>query len=173
MKEIKLYKSPIKSIRLLFLSSLLVLINVWLLYEGENSKIYWFGLFLFGIGFIIGMFNVLDRRPQIILNKVGIWDRAIREDVIKWEYIEDAYETDFQKQVFISIVTNNGFIKKKKTYSWASWINKKVGAQDLNLILTYINVDIEKLITLINILKIEPLEKREELIEMYRYRITS
>ncbi len=173
MKEIKLYKSPIKSIRLLFLSSLLVLINVWLLYEGENSKMYWFGLFLFGIGFIIGMFNVLDRRPQIILNKVGIWDRAIREVVIKWEYIEDAYETDFQKQVFISIVTNNGFIKKKKTYSWASWINKKVGAQDLNLILTYINVDIEKLITLINILKIEPLEKREELIEMYRYRITS
>lgn len=173
MKEIKLYKSPIKSIRLLFLSSLLVLINVWLLYEGENSKMYWFGLFLFGIGFIIGMFNVLDRRPQIILNKVGIWDRAIREDVIKWEYIEDAYEKDFQKQVFISIVTNNGFIKKKKTYSWASWINKKVGAQDLNLILTYINVDIEKLITLINILKIEPLEKREELIEMYRYRITS
>ncbi|MDR7211689.1 hypothetical protein J2W48_003646 [Flavobacterium piscis] len=60
---------------------------------------------------------------------------------------------------------------KKKLYKWANNLNQKIGAQKINLNLSYIKVDLEKMITFINIMKTEKIEEREKLIELYKNRI--
>lgn len=172
MKEIKLYKSPIKSLRLFFLSSLFVIPSIWFIITEKQTKyIFWFCLCFFGIGFLISIFNILDRRVQIIVTKIGIWDRTINQETIKWEFIEEAYDIEIHKQVFISIKTDERFVMKKKLYKWANNLNQKVGAQKINLNFSYIKIDIEKMVTFINIMKTEEIQGREKLMELYENRI--
>jgi len=74
MTEIKLFKSPLKSLKLLFISLIFVVAGIWLLLKTDDSKIISISAILFfGLGLLFGLFNVLDRRPQIIINKTGIW----------------------------------------------------------------------------------------------------
>ena len=119
MKEIKLYKSPLKSLRLLFLTSVFVIPSIWLITrEKQTDKVIWFCLCFFGIGFILSLFNILERRAQIIITKNGIWDKTSRQGIIKWEYIEYANEVNVFKQVFVALKTNEKFVIKKKLYKW-------------------------------------------------------
>ena len=90
---------------------------------------------------------------------------------MEWELIKGAYEIEVEKQKFISIVADEKLKSKKKTYAWASYLNKNIGAQDINLNISQIKVNAEKMVTLIDILKNEPIEKREEVIEMYKDRL--
>jgi aconitase B len=48
---------------------------------------------------------------------------------------------------------------------------RKLGAQDINLNISQIKVNAEKMVTLIDILKNEPIENREKVIETYRDRL--
>jgi hypothetical protein len=172
MKEIKLYKSPFKSLRLLFLTSILVIPSIWLITkEKETDKIIWFCLCFFGVGFLLSLFNILDRRAQIIITKIGIQNRTLRQGIIKWEYIEDANDVQIFKQVFVALKTNEKFVIKKKLYKWAKYLNSAVGGEEVNLNVSYIKVDMEKLITFINIMKSENIEDREKVMEMYKDRI--
>ena len=60
MTEIKLYKSPIKSLRLFLLSSLFVIPCAWLIFKGDNSWEFWLALCFFGLGYIVSLFNIID-----------------------------------------------------------------------------------------------------------------
>lgn len=172
MTEIKLYKSPIKSLRLFLLCSIFVIPCAWLIFvRGNNDWELWFPLCFFGLGYVVSLFHILDRRVQIIINKNGIWDRSIKLGLIEWELIKEVYEIEVQKQKFISIVADEKLKSKKKIYGWASYLNKKIGAQDINLNISQIKVNAEKMVTLINILKNEAIENRDKVIEMYRERL--
>ena len=172
MKEIKLYKSPIKSLRLLFMSSLFVFPSIWFIMNEDKTKIiFWLCLLFFGIGFLISLYNILDRRPQIVITKFALWDRASGQGTIKWESIEEANEVQVYKQVFVALKTNESFVMKRRIYNWAKNLNKMVGAQDVNLNVSYTKVDVEKFITFINIMKNENVENREQVMEIYKHRI--
>jgi hypothetical protein len=172
MKEIKLYKSPLKSLRLFILSSIFVIPSIWFITtERQTEKTFWFGLCFFGIGFLLSLFNILDRRVQIIITKIGIWDRTSRQGIIKWEYIENANDVQIFKQIFIALKTNEKFVIKKKLYRWAKNLNNAVGGKEANLNVSYIKVDIEKFITFINVMRDENIEGREKVMEMYEDRI--
>lgn len=169
MTEIKFYKSSFKSLRLLFLSSIFVIPSIFFIITERQTKfIFWFCLLFFGLGFLISIFNIFDKRVQIIINEIGIWDRSINQEIIKWEFIKNAYRIEIHKQVFISIKTDRKFLMKKKVYKWASFLNKASGAQNININFSYINNDIEKTITLINNLKNEDIQEREKLIQIYK-----
>ena len=172
MTEIKLYKSPIKSLRLFLLCSIFVIPCGWLIFfKGYNEWEGWLTLCFFGLGFLVSLFHILDRRVQIIINRNGIWDRTTKLGLMEWELIKEAYEIDVEKQKFISIVADEKLKSKKKTYAWASYLNKNIGAQDINLNISQMKVNAEKMVTLIDILKNEPIENREEVIEMYKDRL--
>jgi hypothetical protein len=148
-----------------------VIPSAWLIFKGDNSWELWLALCFFGLGYIVSLFNILDRRVQIIINKNGIWDRTTKMGIMEWELIKAAYEVQFYKQRFISLTVDEKLKSRKKVYAWASYLNKTVGAQDINLSITEIKVNIEKLLTLINILKSEPIERRDEVIAMYKDRL--
>lgn len=172
MTEIKLYKSPIKSLRLFLLSSIFVIPCGWLIFaKGNNSWELWFPFCFFGLGYIISLFHILDTRVQITINENGIWDRTTKLGLMEWEQIKEAYEIEVHKQKFISIVADEKLKSKKKTFGWASYLNRKIGAQDINLNVSQIKVNVEKMVTLISILKNEPIENRDKVIEMYKERL--
>lgn len=169
MSEIKLYKSPKKSIRLLLLSSAFVIPSIYLLIIGEKMEtIFWICTSLFWFSFFLSIFNMIDRRVQIVLSVIGIWDRSLNQNIIPWENIKNAYKIDIHRQIFIALETDENFVAKKKLYSWAKFLNTLVGAQQINLNISYIKVDELKLIKFIYLMKNESLDYREKILMQYK-----
>lgn len=88
MTEIKLFKSPWRTVKLLLLCSIFVGLGIWGIKTGSMPNwVAWLNVGFFGLGYPIGIFHLLDRRPQIIINEIGIFDRTINSDIINWEII--------------------------------------------------------------------------------------
>ena len=165
MTEIKLYKSGWRGLRLIGLTLPFVIIGIWMISKEPNGTFNfymgWFATSFFGLGIPLGIFTLLDKRAQIIINENGIFDRTLKQGVIKWEQIIEAYPIDINNQKFIFLVVDETFEFKKKQYKWAEKFNEFVGAQKLNLNLSQIKIDETKLSELIN--KISNSEKNERL----------
>jgi hypothetical protein len=173
MTEIKLYKSPLKSLKLTLISSPFVAGGIWLLLKTNDSRIMATIMTLFfGLGLLIGLFNFFDRRPQIIINETGIWDRTSNQDVINWEFIQEILlPLNLFGQVFVPLVVDPRFVRRKKLYKWASSIGKAVNVGNVNLNVSLINLNIEKFVSMLDILRNEEITGRNVVIEMYRDRI--
>jgi hypothetical protein len=145
MIQIKLYKSPWKALRLLILATPFVGGGIWMVLCDSNSnweKFWgWIAFIFFGSGYTIGFYHLFDRRPQIIIDENGIWDRTTNQDKIKWRQIRKVYAVSIHGQKFISLKVDKTFIWKKEVYGWAKRINKSIGAQDLNLSLSQLKID--------------------------------
>lgn len=172
MTEIKLYKTTTKGLKIIGMCLPFIAIGLWFITQepiGTTNYIMgWVCTCFFGLGIPIGLFQTFDRRPQIIISENGIWDRTTNQDEVKWEQIIEAYPLDIFEQKFISIVTDDTFIFKKKPYRWAEKINKKIGAQNLNLHLGQINIDEIELTNFINLLRKESIEERRKLIKTFK-----
>ncbi len=175
MEEIKLYKTTKKGLKIIGLTIPFVVIGIWMItqepYGTTNYIIGWVCTCFFGLGFPIGLFQTFDKRPQIIINDNSIWDRTTNQDEIKWEQIIEAYPLDINGQKFISLVTNDTFVFKKKPYKWAAKINEYVGAQNLNLSLGQINIDECDLTNFINELCKASTNERKTLIREFQFKV--
>jgi hypothetical protein len=149
MKEVKLYKKTWKGLKIFALTLPFIVIGIWMLIATESNssdKIGgWFLILFFGLGIPVGLFQLLDKRPQIIIDENTIWDRTTNQDEIKWEQIQDAYPLDIYGQKFISLVVDDTFVFKQKQYKWALKINKAIGAQKLNLHLGQLKINENKM----------------------------
>ena len=143
MDEIKIYKSPAKALRLIFLASIFVVPCVYALITHKLNMpplLAWPGAVFFGAGMLYGIFNLVDRRPQIVINNEGIFDRMAYKDFINWNLIKDAYVFHINRQTFIGIVIYPSaahLIKKKGSLR----LSKHVGFQDITLSLGTIKID--------------------------------
>ena len=131
-------------------------------------------ILFFGLGLLVGLFNLFDRRPQIIINKAGIWDRTSNQNMINWEFIHEILlPVNIFGQIFIPLVVDPEFARRKKIYKWASLIGKAANVGDINLNISLINLNMEKFVTMLDILRNEEITGRDVVIEMYRDRIIS
>jgi hypothetical protein len=171
MTEIKLYKTTSKGLKIIGICLPFVVLGLFLLsdalYGTTNYVMSWLCICFFGLGIPIGLFQTFDRRPQIIISENGIWDRTTNQDEVKWEQIIEAYPLDIFEQNFISLVTDDTYIFKKKPYKWAEKINKEIGAQNLNLHLGQIDIDELELTNFINRLSKQKIEERRKLIRTF------
>lgn len=153
-----------------------VAIGLWMIMDNHYGTIGnimgWVGTCFFGLVIPVGLFQTFDRRPQIIISENGIWDRTTNQDEVKWEQIIEAYPLDIFEQKFISLVTADSFVFKKKQYKWAAKINKKIGTQNLNLHLGQINIDEIELTNFINRVSKESIEERSKLIKAFKVQKT-
>lgn len=143
MDEIKIYKSPLKAFKIILLCSPFVALGIYgLINPNSNMPLWlaWSSTCFFGLGIPLGLFHLLDRRPQIIINTEGIFDRMAYKDFINWSLIKDAYVFYINKQTFIGIVIDPAalsLIKKGKS----ARISKHLGFQEINLSLGTIKID--------------------------------
>ncbi len=168
MTEIKLYKSSWKGIRLIALTLPFVIIGLFMISDEPNGTFNfymgWLAIAFFGLGIPVGIFTLLDKRAQIIINEFGIFDKTLKQGIIKWEQIIEAYPFDNNYQKYISIAVDETFIFKKKQYKWARKLNELVGAQRINLNLGLIKINEIELSDLINKLINSEKNERQNLI---------
>ncbi|MBK8851783.1 MAG: hypothetical protein IPN73_16765 [Saprospiraceae bacterium] len=169
MKEIKLYKSPLRAIKLILLSSIFVGFGLWGILTGHMPT--WLArlnIVFFGLGYPVGLFHLLDRRPQIIINETGIFDRTTNIDFINWEIIQDAYLFDIHKQKFICLVVDEKFIpsqNKSKLYQQTTKFKEVIGAQELNISLGQVKIDPEKLTEFILLMRTAAKSSKADLLD--------
>lgn len=172
MTEIKLYKTTTKGLKIIGMTIPFVVIGLWMITDNPSGSteyiMGWVGTCFFGLGIPVGLFQTFDKRPQIIINENGIWDRTTNQGEIKWEQIIEAYPLDIAGQKFISLVTDDTFVFTKKLYKWAAKINEEIGAQNLNLSLGQINIDECDLTNLINELSKTERKERKKIIQSFK-----
>lgn len=126
----------------------------------------WFGLCFFGLGIPIGVFNLLDRRPEIIINNEGIFNRMTygtfnksdSKGIVKWDMIEDAYlkvnqgryrGLPLSKQKTICLVYNEN-TKTALNNKTSGKLSHAMGYADYNIILMHLKkLDEQKLLNFI------------------------
>ncbi|MBX2967338.1 MAG: hypothetical protein KF845_14425 [Cyclobacteriaceae bacterium] len=171
MTEVKLYKTPFKGLKIFALTIPFIAIGIWMILKepiGTDKYIIgWIGVCFFGLGIPVGLFQTFDRRPQIIINENGIWDRTTNEGEIKWEQIHGAYTINIHGQKFTSLVVDDSFVFKTKQYKWTSKINKLVEAQRLNLHLSQLDIDDLTMLSFIEEMAKATMEYRKGIIQKY------
>lgn len=148
--DIKLYKSPWKALLLLAACLLFVALGIWLLRDPEIERFWaWCCIGFFGLGIPVSLFNLFDRRPQIILDEVGVFDRTTFKNVIPWDVIRDAYMLNINQTKFICLIVDKQFEPSRKKgrfiRGFARMSKSLTGAQELNINLSAVSVDAMKL----------------------------
>jgi len=168
MTEIKLYASPWKAARLFLLTVPFIAGGIWIVRMEESDALDlfmgWFSVCFFGLGVVASLIKLLDRRPQMILNEKGVWDRSTKQGLIQWEVIQEAYPINVRGEKFLSLVLDKKFEGKIKQWIWARRVNKAIGAQKVNLYTGQANVDALKLKNLIMKLVASNTEQRGQII---------
>jgi hypothetical protein len=169
MADIKLYKSPWRAIKLMALCSIFVVGGYFMVIDEDSMKwIGWFNIFFFGLGYPVGLFHLFDRRPQIIINEVGIFDRTAYEKFINWEVIWGAYVISISGQKFICLKVDPTYEpsrKKGKVAKTLSSFSKEIGAQELNISLGQVSVDPKKLLEFIGVMTSVSPEVRADMLK--------
>lgn len=137
--------------------------NIWDIFFGVVMVLF------FSAGIVIFTIQIFNRKPQLIINEVGVWSIALKEGQhLKWEYIDDCYKYQIFRQKFICFDTKGKLsFKKKYKYHKLRQLDKKIGVGDFNIEVSKLEVDTEKLFTLFNLLRIASLEERKDLIKNF------
>jgi hypothetical protein len=178
MPEIIFYRSRPKALKMILGSLAFVLLGVWELQSGAvPAWIAWTSILFFGIGLPLGLFHFFDRRPQIIINEIGVFDRTTHADFINWELIQHAYPIKISGQPFICLVVDEQFKpSKKKSFlqRQIAKMNEAVGAQELNIQLAQVGkVDMTQLTEFILLMRTATrAERKEQLLKALQQKST-
>ncbi|UKM66170.1 hypothetical protein GSB9_02749 [Flavobacteriaceae bacterium GSB9] len=152
MTEIKLYKSNKKVLKLFLLAAPLIAAGIWMILKDDGTQtdriMGWVGTIFFGLAIPVGLFHLLDKRPQVIINEIGIYDRTTHDEFINWEIIKEAYPVNIYGQHFICILVPESFRPSKRKGRFKKAIakmNEELGFQELNIQLGQLDIDTLKL----------------------------
>ncbi len=149
MAELKIYKSPWQAIKLMMLCSVMVGLGCFMLAQPQAPQwVAWLNIGFFGLSYPIGIYQLLDRRPQLIISEVGIFDRGAHRDFINWELIKEVYLTQMNGQPFICLVIAEAFEPSRRKGAFGrgvAQLNKALGFQELNIALGAVRVNAERL----------------------------
>jgi hypothetical protein len=148
--EIKLYKSRWKALLLLAACLAFVVMGIFILRDRDASRFgAWCCICFFGMGIPVSLFNMFDRRPQIILNETGVFDRTTFKNVIPWDVIQNAYVLNINQNKFICLIVDKQFEPSRKKgrfmRGFARMGKSLTGAQELNINLSAVSVNAMKL----------------------------
>lgn len=149
MTEVKIYKSPWQAVKMMLLCSVFVGLGCFLLGQPHAPQwVAWLNIGFFGLSYPLGIYQLLDRRPKLIINEVGIFDRSAHHDFINWELIEEVYLTEINRQSFICLVVPKTFEPSRRKGIFGrgvAQLNKALGFQELNIALGAMRVDAVRL----------------------------
>ncbi|PJJ84252.1 STM3941 family protein [Mucilaginibacter auburnensis] len=170
LKELYFYKSPLQALKLLLLSAPFIVVSLIDItgYSDIMPKgLAWLGLCFFGLSIPLALYIVLDRRPQIIISEIGIFDRMAYKEMVNWELVNDAYRVDVHGQRIICIVLDERAIPLLKGNKNLKNISKAMGFQEVNLSLGHLkNRDQDKVEWLIGrLMHANPSERKTLMID--------
>jgi hypothetical protein len=167
MNEILLYKKPTKALKIILLSSPFVAIGFWML-DRDNSLydnfMAYASIIFFGFGILVGLFHLVDRRPQIRIDEKGIWDRTTKREKIDWKFIKTANSIKIHSERFIALKLDEEYEKGIKQYKWAATITEPYGAEKINISISQVSIDLNEFASFIRKMsKLTEVERKEEI----------
>jgi hypothetical protein len=148
MLEFRLYKSPKKVATMMLGSSAFVVLGIYLLTKPTTEPWKaWVCIGFFSLGILAGLYQILDRRPRIIINELGLFDRTTHHEFINWELIQDVYLAEMQRQQFICLVVDAAFEPSRKQGRFKrelAGLNKGMGFQELTIWLGSVDIDAQR-----------------------------
>jgi len=137
-----------------------ILIGLWLIYN-QHNLIGWLSVGFFSLGIVFGLINLLDRKPQIIINETGVFDRSAYKDFINWDIIDHAYWNTSYKQAFVCLIIKDEFKHLIEGNEKLRELSKALGYEEININLGPVrNIDHEKLTGLIvNLASAKPADR--------------
>lgn len=145
MQEIKLYNSIGKNLLYLLICSIFVAIGIWMVLSSDETFDFVMGIagsLFFVIGVVVLPFRLFDRRPRIIINDEGIFDRTLDVGTIEWRDIKRAYLQSVHGTEFISLdlKAKNKYLQRiSKTKAKIASYNKFFGFEEIHLNLGGVN----------------------------------
>lgn len=169
MVEFRLYKSPKKALQLLLGCAAFVAISCVMLGRPDAPQwVAWAGIGFFSLGFPVGIYQLLDRKPQIIVNEFGVFDRHSHHEFINWEIIQDVYVATVHNHSIICLVVDEAFEpsrRKSRLEQGVARVNKEMGFQELNIALGFVSVDAMRFAEFILAMRNAERPVREELVQ--------
>lgn len=162
--QIVIYKSYVKALILILAG---VLVSALFLTQVKEDGLYFkiitavSSLSITGIG----IYHLLDRRPQIIITTNGIKARSLNNMLISWQHIHNVYEHNEGTNHYIALITDNDVNPALYT-KWHLGIFKNMtGSQNISLSLQFLKVNRHNLFTFIsNMIVVLTKEERQAVI---------
>jgi hypothetical protein len=182
MNEVKIYKSKWKATKLFILSLPFVALGIWdLSHHPSTSPIWldWTAVCFFGLGSLLGLFNLFDNRTELVINEngifsrlsYGIFDKSTDKGFVKWDSIIDAYLNVFKnsywglplsKHKTICLTVNGKVVKRSK-------LSKAFGMGDFNIPLINLkSINEDKLITFIKAMSQADVITKQQLLQDFK-----
>lgn len=101
------------------------------------------GMAFFGLGAFVLLYQVLDRRPRIIISETGIIDRTLRVGEIGWGDINSAELRSVRQTKFVALKLNDTkkYLSRLSNYSKKiAKLNKALGFGELTLNLSLVDM---------------------------------
>lgn len=146
--EIKLYNSSKRNTKLALLGAIFFFLGLSMVTSDYLDWIGWISFIFMGIVpcFIV-IYNILDKRPLIVVNNMGIYDRTAHKETINWEVIKDAHITYLYDKPYLALVLQEEFepsYTKGKLQKAYSRFNKSLGFEEVTLSLGRVDLDEQK-----------------------------
>ncbi|MFM1999370.1 MAG: hypothetical protein RL204_1317 [Bacteroidota bacterium] len=176
MNEIRIFKSRSFGLKVIGMCLPFVLMGYFMLsdasYGSNRYFMSWLGICFFGLGIVAGFFQILDRRPQIIISEYGIWTKKSKRDEVKWEQIIDVYSEEkyTQKHIVLVITDIVGFADSPN--SWSDEVNDVAEDQKIKIHLGQVDLDEIELTKFIQQLINGNIENRRKLISSFEFKTT-
>jgi hypothetical protein len=155
MEPLVILNSKRKYVRHLVSVTVFLAIDVYMIahtYTTGEQWIGWTGLVFFGSLIVVFSRELLDSRPRIIINEMGIEDRKLGVGLIPWSEITGAYVKSFKGADFICLLLRNPEMWTHKLSPAAQKMgkaNRALGFSDLNLILSGTDANSTRVLDLI------------------------
>ena len=161
MSEIKLYKSPWVSVKFMLMCSIFVALGIWGLSTGAiSSWAAWLNIGFFGLGYPVGLYQLLDKRPHLVINETGIISRNTGTDAIRWNILQNAYLRGTHKQKFLCLLVSTGNSSSEEQP--AGEPNEIPATKELNISLGQVKISPKQLLEFVlQMAKVSVEEKRK------------
>jgi len=113
--EIILRKSPKKAFKLILVYSIVAACALFILVTLEASTwVFYLIIGVYGFVYPVALFHIFDRRPQIVINEFGIFDRRTCKDFINWEVIKRAWAGDALVASYVYVLVDDKYLSSLK-----------------------------------------------------------
>lgn len=104
--------------------------------EGGGRVIGWVGAIFFGAGVPVLLRALFDRRPRLVIDAQGVFDRTLGVGVIAWDDIVEAELRTTHRNAFIALELTDPkkyLHRSRRVVSKLAGVNKAMGFAEINL----------------------------------------
>ena len=150
MEKLIIQNSRWKHVLLLIGCIGFVIAGIWMVVAGKPFG--WLAILFFGSGIPISIWQILDSRPRLIIDELGVLDRTLGVGLIAWDDIEAAYVRSINGNDFICLELKNAeeyAQKLSKVKRAMAAANRNLGFTDFNLNLSGVDARTEEVFELL------------------------